>query len=141
MKSVAPILAIRQNCISPGRICTTGFSLAIDRDDFGVVVGLRMLDEQELLRQVPHDREEILEAVHDEPTRHAAQHLFSDYTMRVWVIPEQAGALTTCGGNAYLVVELVTWMDMDEHVIAVSLRRYSHSMVVQVRRIIGEVVF
>jgi hypothetical protein len=100
-----------------------------------------MLDEQELLPQVPHDREEILEAIHDESARHATQHLLGHDPMGVGVIPEQAGRLATRGRNPYLIVELLTGMDMDEHVIAVSLRRYGHSMVVQIRRIVGEIVF
>jgi len=67
--------------------------LAIDRDDFAIAARLGMLDEEESLRQAPHDREESLEAVDDEPARHATQHLLGDGAMRARVIPEQAAHL------------------------------------------------
>ena len=65
-----------------------GVQLAIDRDDLAIAARLGMLDEEEPLRQASHDREERLEAVDDEPARHAAQHLLGDGAMCVRVIPE-----------------------------------------------------
>ena len=83
---------------------------------------------------------EIFEAVHDKAAGHAAEHLLGDNAMRVRVIPEETGSLATGGRNAHLVLELLTGVDVDEHVVAVALRRHAHAVIVQVRRIVGEVV-
>ena len=56
------------------------------------------------------------------------------------MIPEQTGPLAARGRNVDLVVELMTRVDMDEHVVAVPLRRHTHAVIVQVGRIIGEIV-
>ena len=87
-----------------------------------------MLDEEEPLRQALHDREEIFKPVHNEAAGHATQHLLGDDAMRVRVIPEQAWPLATCGRNAHLVVELMTRMHVDEHIVAVALRRHRHAV-------------
>src|ERR1700682_1556853 len=54
----------------------------------------------------------------------------------MWVIPEQSRPLPPARRDAHLVLELAAGMDVDEHVVAPSLRRYDHPVVMQVRRII-----
>ena len=58
--------------------------------------------------------------------------------MSMRVIPEEAGPLAISDGNTHLVLEPLARMHVDEYVVAVSLRRHIHPVVMQVRWIIGE---
>jgi hypothetical protein len=114
--------------------------LTIDRDDLAAAAGLRVLDQEEPLRQVPQDRKQCLRAVDHEAAGHAAEHLPVDEAMSMRVIPEHARPLPAHTGNHHLVLELATGKHMDEDIIAASARRHAQAVEMQVGGIIAQVV-
>src|SRR5712692_10591326 len=111
--------------------------LAVDGEDF-VLARLGVLDEEEAFRQAPEHGKKLLRAVDDETARHPAQDLFVHDSMSVRVIPEESRALPAGGRDANLVLELAARMHVDEHVVAPSLRRNAHPVVMQIRRIVRQ---
>ena len=118
-----------------------GRVVGAERDDFLVVAGLRMLDEEELLRQALHDWKEFFETIYDESARHAAQDLLCRKAMGVRMIPEQTRPLPALGGDLHFIVELMPGMEMNEHVVTMALRGHRHTVEMQVGRIIEQIVF
>jgi hypothetical protein len=60
--------------------------------------------------------------------------------VRVRVIPEQSWALPAITGDAHFVVELRARMNVNEDIVAVALRRDAHAVIVQIRRIVRQLI-
>jgi hypothetical protein len=60
--------------------------------------------------------------------------------VRVRVIPEKSRALPAMTGNTHLIVKLRARVNVNKYIVAVALRRDAHSVIVQVRWIILELV-
>src|SRR4029077_7286558 len=76
---------------------------------------------------------EPLESVDHQSTGQAAENLIVDGTVRVRMIPVKARALPSGGRDPHLVLERLARMNVYEHVVAVSLRRNAHAVIVQIR--------
>ena len=77
MNRVAPIWAMRQNWTSPGLIATTGLTCPL-MEMISPSVCSTCLINKNSFRKVFQNREITLEAIDDEPARHAAEYLFRD---------------------------------------------------------------
>jgi hypothetical protein len=110
--------------------------LAVDRDEL-VVADLGVLDQQIAFRQSAQQRIELFESIDHQCARHAAENLIVDVAVRVRVIPVEPRALPPRGRDAYFVLEALAGMHMHEDVVAVSPRRHTHAVIVQIRRRAG----
>ena len=86
------------------------------------------------------DRPAVLNAVDDKSAGHAAEYLIVDEAVGVRVVPEQAGTLPAGRRDPHLVLECFAGVNVDEDVVTLALRRHAHAVIVQVRRLIRQVV-
>src|SRR5262245_5885437 len=115
------------NVADAPKLCLAGahlndrFDLAVDRDDLIVLTNFGVLEQQQPLRQAADDREQPFKTVDHESAGHSAQDLLVDAAVGMRVIPEEARTLAAGGWHMHLVIELLTRMDVNEHVVAVAL--------------------
>src|SRR5262245_4262485 len=98
-----------------------GIELAIDRDDLRLA-DLRMFQEEDSLRQILDDGKEPVETIDNDATRHPSADLLLDEAVGMRMIPEQARSLTISNRDVHLVIESLTRVNVNEHVVAVASR-------------------
>jgi hypothetical protein len=72
------------------------------------------------LGQSVQQREELVNAIDHQSTRHTSKDLIIDEPVRMGVIPEQAWTLPAERWNAHLVLECFAGLNVNEYVIAVA---------------------
>src|SRR5689334_16165591 len=97
---------------------------------------LHVLDQKHALRHRFQNRETLVDAIHDESSRHAAEYLRRHYTMCMRVIPEHAGTLPVVRRDLHEVVESFARVDVDKDVVAMSAWRDAHAMKVEIARLV-----
>lgn len=69
--------------------------------------------------KVFQNREITLEAIDNKSARHAAEYLFRDHAVSMWMIPEEARTLAAMDRDVDLVLEVLPRVNVDEDIVAV----------------------
>ena len=131
--------AIRQNCISPGRIATAGLIWPLIETISVSSASLTCLIRKKRSGN-PRSGGKSYHAVDHQCARQTPEDLFVDEAVRVRMVPEQAWTLPAERRDAHLVLKGFAGVNVDENVVAVALRRHAHAVKVQVRRPVRQIV-